>query len=183
MKVDNKIKEGVVSKWLVRSYKTQFDEYMEIKKQLVTRGIDVDMEYDPSDVEFAEWLASKFYNHKTMDRYTKNALWIYRTRDRRMEQKNTWVLEELWFKNGIPIDDIHRICEPFHFKNGEAKWPTCNSNDEGFCNKGELPGMVQVGYMTYFQDYEWYDDLVDGKSKKEALKQKAIYEGSWGDAT
>ncbi|GJW46361.1 retrovirus-related pol polyprotein from transposon TNT 1-94 [Tanacetum coccineum] len=35
------------------------------------------MEYDPSDVEFAEWLASKFYNHMTMDRYTKNALWIY----------------------------------------------------------------------------------------------------------
>nr|GEY87774.1 retrovirus-related Pol polyprotein from transposon TNT 1-94 [Tanacetum cinerariifolium] len=80
MKVDNKIKEGVVSKWLVRSYKTQFDEYMEIKKQWVTRGIDADMEYDPYDVEFAEWLASKFYNHKTMDRYTKNALWIYRTR-------------------------------------------------------------------------------------------------------
>ncbi|GJQ92028.1 hypothetical protein Tco_0003167 [Tanacetum coccineum] len=36
---------------------------------------------------------------------------------------------------------------------------------------------------TYFQDYEWYDDLVDGKLKEEALKQKAIYERSWGDAT
>ncbi|GKF09923.1 hypothetical protein Tco_0044147, partial [Tanacetum coccineum] len=35
-KVDIKIKEGVVSKWLVRSYKKQFDEYMEIKKQGVT---------------------------------------------------------------------------------------------------------------------------------------------------
>nr|GEX91276.1 hypothetical protein [Tanacetum cinerariifolium] len=55
MKVDNKIKEGVVSKWLVRSYKKQFDEYMEIKKQCVTHGIDVDMKYDPSNVEFAEW--------------------------------------------------------------------------------------------------------------------------------
>ncbi|GKD28218.1 hypothetical protein Tco_1238996, partial [Tanacetum coccineum] len=32
-KVDIKIKEGVVSKWLVRSYKKQFDEYMEIKKR------------------------------------------------------------------------------------------------------------------------------------------------------
>ncbi|GKG43557.1 hypothetical protein Tco_0482650, partial [Tanacetum coccineum] len=37
-------------------------------------------EYDPSNVEFTEWLASKFYNHKTMDQYTKNALWIYWTR-------------------------------------------------------------------------------------------------------
>ncbi|GJU12188.1 hypothetical protein Tco_1134584 [Tanacetum coccineum] len=28
-----------------------------------------------------------------------------------------------------------------------------------------------------------YDDLVDGKIKEEALKKKAIYEGSWGSAT
>ncbi|GJW20851.1 hypothetical protein Tco_0031473 [Tanacetum coccineum] len=79
-KVDGKIKEGVVSKWLVQSYKKQFEDYMEINKQWVTRGIDADMEYDPSDVEFAEWLASKFCNHMTMDKYTKNALWIYWTR-------------------------------------------------------------------------------------------------------
>ncbi|GKD02767.1 hypothetical protein Tco_1177741 [Tanacetum coccineum] len=43
--------------------------------------------------------------------------------------------------------------------------------------------MVRVGYMTYFQDYEWYDDLTDSSLKEEALKQKAIYEKSWGDAT
>ncbi|GJU87097.1 hypothetical protein Tco_1294643 [Tanacetum coccineum] len=94
-----------------------------------------------------------------------------------------WVPEEPWLKNGIPINDIHHICELLCFKNGKAIWPTCNSNDEGFCNGGELPGTVQVGYMTYFQDYEWYDDLIDGKLKEEALKQKTIYERSWGDAT
>ncbi|GJR18848.1 hypothetical protein Tco_0967375 [Tanacetum coccineum] len=94
-----------------------------------------------------------------------------------------WVPEEPWLKNGIPINDIHHICELLCFKNGKAIWPTCNSNDEGFCNGGELPGTVQVGYMTYFQDYEWYDDLVDGKLKEEALKQKTIHERSWGDAT
>ncbi|GJW06767.1 hypothetical protein Tco_1569190 [Tanacetum coccineum] len=217
------VKEGIISKWLVRSYKKQFDEYMEIKKQWMTRGIDADMEYESSDVKFAEWLASKFYNHKTMDQYTKNALWIYWTRgdDENLIDKDevaeifrietdifdfktpickafnefnylikididlltTWVPEKPWSKNGIPIDDIHHICELIRFKNGKAKWPTCNSNDEGFYNGGELPGMVQVGYMTYFQDHEWYDDLVDGKLKKEALKQKTIYEKSWGDAT
>ncbi|GJW20852.1 hypothetical protein Tco_0031474 [Tanacetum coccineum] len=36
--------------------------------------------------------------------------------------------------------------------------------------------MVRVGYMTYFQDYEWYDDLTNSSLKEEALKQKAIYE-------
>ncbi|GKG60953.1 hypothetical protein Tco_0616769, partial [Tanacetum coccineum] len=54
-KVDIKVNEGVVSKWLVRSYKKQFDEYIEIKNQWVTLGIDADMEYDPSDVEFSKW--------------------------------------------------------------------------------------------------------------------------------
>nr|GEW91074.1 RNA-directed DNA polymerase, eukaryota, reverse transcriptase zinc-binding domain protein [Tanacetum cinerariifolium] len=46
----------------------------------MTHGLDVNMEYDPSNAEFTEWLASKFYNHKTMDQYTKNALQIYWTR-------------------------------------------------------------------------------------------------------
>nr|GEX57147.1 hypothetical protein [Tanacetum cinerariifolium] len=43
--------------------------------------------------------------------------------------------------------------------------------------------MVWVGYMTYFQDYEWYNELADENLKEEALKQKAIYEKSWGDAS
>ncbi|GJR47200.1 hypothetical protein Tco_1315303 [Tanacetum coccineum] len=92
-------------------------------------------------------------------------------------------LDEPWFENGVPYEICDHIYEPFRFKNGKAKWPTCSSNDDGFCNGGELSGMVQVGYMNYFQDHEWYDDLIDGSLKKEALKQTAIYEKSWGDAT
>ncbi|GKB88433.1 hypothetical protein Tco_0960705, partial [Tanacetum coccineum] len=57
-----------------------------------------------------------------------------------------------------------------------TKWPACSSNDDGFCSGGELPGMVRVGYMTYFQDYKWYDDLIDGNLKEETLKQKAMNE-------
>nr|GEW12721.1 hypothetical protein [Tanacetum cinerariifolium] len=91
---------------------------------------------------------------------------------------NTIVLEEPWSENEIPIDDIHHICEPIRFKNGKAKWLPCNLNMEGFCNQGELSRMIRVGYMTYFQDFKWYDDLVDGKLKKEALKQKSRYERS-----
>ncbi|GKB66694.1 hypothetical protein Tco_0928106 [Tanacetum coccineum] len=37
--------------------------------------------------------------------------------------------------------------------------------------------------MTYFQDYEWYDDLTDSSLKEEALKQKAICEKSLDNAT
>ncbi|GJV59465.1 hypothetical protein Tco_1465565 [Tanacetum coccineum] len=37
---------------------------------------DYDMQYDPSDDEFTEWLASKIFNYKTMDHYTMKVLWI-----------------------------------------------------------------------------------------------------------
>ncbi|GJY42784.1 hypothetical protein Tco_0430997 [Tanacetum coccineum] len=84
--------------------------------------------------------------------------------------------DEPWSENGVPYEICDHICEPFCFKNRETKWPTCNSNEDGFCNGRDLPGMVRVGYMTYFQDYEWYDDLTDSSLKEEALKQKAIYE-------
>ncbi|GJW80161.1 hypothetical protein Tco_0144136 [Tanacetum coccineum] len=59
-------------------------------------------------------------------------------------------LEEPWPEDGVPYEICDQICEPFRFKNGKAKWPTCNSNKDGFYNGGELPGMVRVGYMTYF---------------------------------
>nr|GEX07210.1 hypothetical protein [Tanacetum cinerariifolium] len=128
--MDKNVKKGVTGTWLIRSYKLQFKEYLEIKKKRDTYAREVDMEYDPSNLVFVEWLALKFYNHLDMDWYTKNALWVY------------------WMRDTMS-------CEPFRFKNEKAKWPTCSSNDDGFCNRGELPGMVWVGYMTYFQDYEW----------------------------
>nr|GEV66101.1 hypothetical protein [Tanacetum cinerariifolium] len=90
---------------------------------------------------------------------------------------------EPWSSDGVPYEICDHIYEPFRFKNRETKWPTCNSNEDGFCNDGELPGMVRVGYMTYFQDYEWYDDLTDSSLKEESLKHKANYEKSWGEAT
>ncbi|GJT84805.1 hypothetical protein Tco_1066522 [Tanacetum coccineum] len=45
------------------------------------------------------------------------------------------------------------------------------SDIDGYCNGGELSRMVRVGRMTYFQDHKWYDGLIDGCLKKEALMQ------------
>ncbi|GKE08707.1 hypothetical protein Tco_1412258, partial [Tanacetum coccineum] len=52
------------------------------------------------------------------------------------------------------------------------------SDIDGFCNGGELPRIVRVGCMTYFQDHKWYDELTDGKLKEEALMHKARIEKS-----
>ncbi|GKE48950.1 hypothetical protein Tco_1480208, partial [Tanacetum coccineum] len=42
-----------------------------------------------------------------------------------------------WDDDGVPYEIGDHICEPFRFKNGETKWPTCSSNDDGFCNDEE----------------------------------------------
>ncbi|GJX33064.1 hypothetical protein Tco_0242919 [Tanacetum coccineum] len=54
----------------------------------------------------------------------------------------TGELEEPCLDNGIPYQLCDHICEPYCFKNGKTKWPTCSSDIDGFCNGGELPGMV-----------------------------------------
>nr|GEV90948.1 hypothetical protein [Tanacetum cinerariifolium] len=66
---------------------------------------------------------------------------------------------------------------------GKLNGPLANQNEDGFYYRGELSGMVQVGYVAYIQDDELYDELIDGSLKDEALKQKAIYEKSWGNAS
>ncbi|GKC00759.1 hypothetical protein Tco_0986895 [Tanacetum coccineum] len=91
--------------------------------------------------------------------------------------------EEPWLENEVPYQLCDHICEPYHFKNEETKWPTCTSDIDGFCNGEELPGMVRVGSMTYFQDHRWYDELADEKLKDETLALKAKIKGSSGDAT
>ncbi|GJU67319.1 hypothetical protein Tco_1253578 [Tanacetum coccineum] len=65
----------------------------------------------------------------------------------------------------------------------EEPWSDNGSDIDGFCNGGELPGMVRVRCMTYFQDHKWYDELADGKMNEEALIHKVKFEESWGDAT
>ncbi|GJZ27726.1 hypothetical protein Tco_0572373 [Tanacetum coccineum] len=65
--------------------------------------------------------------------------------------------EKLWSENGVPYQLCDHICEPYRFKNGGTKWPTCTSDIDGFCNSGKL--------------------------NDEILALKAKIEGSWGDTT
>ncbi|GKB71105.1 hypothetical protein Tco_0932517, partial [Tanacetum coccineum] len=51
--------------------------------------------------------------------------------------------EEPWLDNEVQYQLCNHICEPYRFKNGITKWPTCSSDIDGFCNGGELPGMVK----------------------------------------
>nr|GEU66367.1 hypothetical protein [Tanacetum cinerariifolium] len=66
----------------------------------------------------------------------------------------TMDLKVPWLDKEVPYPLCYYIREPYRFKNEITKWPTCSSDVNGFCNGGEIPGMVRVGRMTYFQDHK-----------------------------
>ncbi|GJR76668.1 hypothetical protein Tco_0089033 [Tanacetum coccineum] len=67
--------------------------------------------------------------------------------------------------------DVDETVEIFKIEDSLLNYETPLYID-GFFNGGELPGMVRVGCMTYFQDHKWYDELTNGKLKEEALTHK-----------
>ncbi|GJY92400.1 hypothetical protein Tco_0508182 [Tanacetum coccineum] len=56
-----------------------------------------------------------------------------------------------------------------------------NWKNDGYCNGGNLPGAYIVGNSLHYQDYEWYEALMDCKLKEQALRNKAIMEGLISD--
>ncbi|GKF24577.1 hypothetical protein Tco_0076899 [Tanacetum coccineum] len=49
--------------------------------------------------------------------------------------------------------------------------------NDGYCNRGNLPGTFIIENQLHYQDYEWYEALEDSELKDEALRNKAIMEG------
>ncbi|GJV96309.1 hypothetical protein Tco_1547886 [Tanacetum coccineum] len=89
-----------------------------------------------------------------------------------------WIPKEPWSKNGVPYEIVDHHCVQLRLKNGHVEWPTCHSNEDGYCDGGDLPGRIQNENMVYSQDYEWYEGLKDGELKDKALMKKAKFEKS-----
>ncbi|GKD20483.1 hypothetical protein Tco_1222186, partial [Tanacetum coccineum] len=98
---------------------------------------------DPDDITDIFKIEGNLFNFETPLTYKEYELNNPVTRD----------LEEPWLDNRVPYQLCDHICEPYRFKNGVTKWPTCSSYIDGFYNGRELPGMVWVERMTYFQDH------------------------------
>ncbi|GKA47889.1 hypothetical protein Tco_0740847 [Tanacetum coccineum] len=60
---------------------------------------------------------------------------------------------------------------------GCSEWPTCSWKDDGYCNRGNLPGTYIIGNQLHYHDYERYEAMKDSELKDEALRSKAIMEG------
>ncbi|GJS68380.1 hypothetical protein Tco_0682945 [Tanacetum coccineum] len=151
-----------VEQW---SYKQQFEDYLEIKKQRDTYTREVDMEYNPSNLVLAKWLAPKFYNHLEMDWYTKNALWIYwmrRDNEVVLSDKEVSDIKDEDLIDESEIAEIFRIeTDIFNFKT-----PLCSAfNAFNYLLKIDTDLLTNdiLGFKTYneFKD-EWMNEWNKG---------------------
>ncbi|GJU75932.1 hypothetical protein Tco_1273002 [Tanacetum coccineum] len=120
-------------------------------EQQMPHGYGYDMEYDPSNVKFTEWLALKFYNHKTMDHYTMNALWIYWARgDDEVE---------LTDEESSDSDDEDEVVEIFKIDTNvfDFKTPMCRAFKE-FNYLLQIDPDVLTKDIDGFKTYEEYKD-------------------------
>ncbi|GKB66599.1 hypothetical protein Tco_0928011 [Tanacetum coccineum] len=110
---------------------------------------------------------------KTYEDYKDD--WIYE-----WNKDVPWVDEKPWTDAGVwtKPTPVKHTCKPFNYKTGCSEWPTCSWKDDGHCNGGNLPGAYIIGNQLHYQDYKWYEALEDCKLKDEALRNKAIMEGS-----
>ncbi|GJV96092.1 hypothetical protein Tco_1547669, partial [Tanacetum coccineum] len=165
-------------------------------EQQMSHETDNDMEYDPSDVEFTEWLALKKFNYMSMDHYTKKAVWNY------------WIRGddevELTDKESSDSDGEDEFAKIFRIENNVFNFetPLCKVFKEFNYLLQIDPDVLTKnieGFKTYddYKDdwiYEWNKDVpwsglpVAGEMmdilielKEEALKNKAIMEGMIAD--
>ncbi|GJT46206.1 hypothetical protein Tco_0954921 [Tanacetum coccineum] len=123
-------------------------------------------EYDPSNVDFAEWITSKFRNHSNMDWYTKNALWMYWIRgddEEVLTDNELSGLKETYVNEEDEIDEIFRIeTNIFDFKT-----PLCKAfNEFNYLLKIDTDLLTHdiLGFKTYKEYknawiHEWYEDV------------------------
>ncbi|GJV88941.1 hypothetical protein Tco_1532879 [Tanacetum coccineum] len=119
------------------------------------------IKWDPTNPKFENWLASKFVNYKTMDIFTKGALWDYwKLGSDEIEPTNDEAsdLEETDYDDEQEISEIFRI-ETNLF---DYETPLYTKNHGLTLEYGLNPLQLCI---------------VDSELKEEALRNKAIMEG------
>ncbi|GJS82952.1 hypothetical protein Tco_0749493 [Tanacetum coccineum] len=121
-------------------------------------------------------LTKDIMGFKTYEDYKDD--WIYE-----WNKGIPWVDEKPWTDAGVWTEPkpVKHTCKPFNHKIGCSEWPTCSWKNDGYCNRGNLPGTYIIGNQLHFQDLEWYEASKDCELKDEALRNRAIMEGLIND--
>nr|GEW75858.1 hypothetical protein [Tanacetum cinerariifolium] len=74
----------------------------------------------------------------------------------------------------------HEVDDDTGYDPSDVSFNECWRED-GYCNGGNLPGAYYIGNSLHYQNLEWYEALEDIDLKEQALRNKAIMEGSISD--
>ncbi|GJU25290.1 hypothetical protein Tco_1163911 [Tanacetum coccineum] len=74
-------------------------------------------------------------------------------------------------------DDMDEVAEEFRINTNLFDFETPIWKDDGYCNRGNLPGNYIIGNQLHYQELERYEALENSELKDEALRNKAIMEG------
>ncbi|GKD21401.1 hypothetical protein Tco_1223104 [Tanacetum coccineum] len=136
-----------------------------------------DEEYFDNDDEIAEVfrIDTNIFDYETPLCSAFNEFnYLLKNKDVPWVNEKPWTDARIWTKP----TPVKHTCKPFNYKTGCSEWPTCGWKGDGYCNGGNLPKAYIIGNQLHYQDYEWYEALEDYKLKDEALRNKAIMEGS-----
>ncbi|GKB35047.1 hypothetical protein Tco_0879989 [Tanacetum coccineum] len=124
----------------------------------------------------SDLLTKDIIGFKTYEYYKDD--WIYE-----WNENVPCVYDKPWLDNGIwrELRPVKHTCKPFNYKTRCSEWPTCSWREDGYCNRGNLPGAYIIGNSLNYHDYEWYEASKDSKLKEQALRNKAIIEGLISD--
>ncbi|GKA30663.1 hypothetical protein Tco_0716968 [Tanacetum coccineum] len=89
--------------------------------------------------------------------------------------------DEVEFTDEESSDNDDEVAKVFRIDTNIFDFETPIWKNDGYCNGGNLPGAYIVGDSLHYQDYEWYEALMDCKLKEQALRNKAIMEGLISD--
>ncbi|GKE12786.1 hypothetical protein Tco_1416337, partial [Tanacetum coccineum] len=190
--MDENIKKGVISSWLIRSYKLPFEEYLEIMKQRDTYARDA---RGDDEVELSDEESSDPDDENLNDKDEVAEIFRIETNVFDFETPTCRAFKEFNYFLQIDPDVLTKDIDEFktyeEYKDdwiyewnedipwsGHSKWPTCSWKDDGYCNGGNMPGAFKVRNTLRYQDLEWYESLEDVKLKEEALLNKAIMNGT-----
>ncbi|GJY59924.1 hypothetical protein Tco_0459816 [Tanacetum coccineum] len=169
--------KGSITSWVDSTAKFFRKYYPPSRTSKVNNPI---IKWDPTNPKFENWLASNFVNYKTMDIFTKGALWDYwKLRSDEIEPTN----EETSNLEETNHDDEQEICEIFRIEKNmfDYETPLCEKFKEFNYLLKIDPDLLTKdieGFKTYeeFKDDWIYEIINDDESSNNGWRRWDGYE-------
>ncbi|GJW65163.1 hypothetical protein Tco_0117047 [Tanacetum coccineum] len=182
--------EGVVATWLIRNYRKQLEEYMEIKRRLEVNGINTNVECDPTNKRGDDEEVLTYDEFSDLEEENMHegdeTVEVFRIETDIFLFETPLCKEFKEFNHLLHIDvdvltqDLPGFKTYEDYKNtcGHVEWPTCNWRDDGYYNEVDLPRVIrEESFGNYHElDYELMLKLEEywwGKKEEEESSEDA----------